>query len=116
MTDAAVLPTGFQPLEVFVDTWALVTSFERSRRRETSSLAQMRHFYDAFSPYLKDALAYLDGKGLAEFAPEDERLMALCLSLAHVTLAVEVQGEAEAQNALLRHEMRITRSTAERAT
>jgi len=115
MTDAAVLPGGFEPLQVFVDKWALATSFERSRERETSSLAQMREFYDAFAPYLNDALAYLDRKGLAEFTPADERLMALCLSLAHVTLAVEVQGEAEAQNALLRHEMRITRSTAERA-
>jgi hypothetical protein len=44
----------------------------------------------------------------------DERLMALCLSLAHVALAVEIQGEAEPENAACRHEMRITRTTAER--
>jgi len=40
--------------------------------------------------------------------------MALRLSLAHVALAAEVQGESGPENARYRHEMRITRTTAER--
>jgi len=115
MTLRSVLPAKFATLEPFVEKWALTTSRERSHERENSSLAEMRHFYDVAAPCLKDALAYLDAKSLDSFQPEDERLMALCLSLAHVTLAVEVQGEAEPQNAQYRHEMRITRTTAERA-
>jgi hypothetical protein len=114
MMTTSILPDGFAPLEAFVDRWALTTSLERSRRRETSSLAEMRDFYEACAPRLKDALAYLDSKRLADFDPMDERLMALCLSLAHVALAVEIQGEAEPENAACRHEMRITRTTAER--
>jgi len=60
-----------------------------------------------------DDLSHLDARSLAHFELNDERLIALCLSIAHVTLALEEQGEAEPQNALYRHEMQITHTTAE---
>ncbi|HKY82994.1 MAG TPA: hypothetical protein VJM09_16175 [Sphingobium sp.] len=107
------LPAGFAALEPFVATWVLPRSADRARQREASSADALRSFYNDASPLLGTALAYLDAKPGADQDDRDERLMLLCLSLAHVALAAELQKDAESENAMQRHHMRITRSSAD---
>ena len=67
----------------------------------------------AGQPLLAEALNYLDTKSLSAFDDADQRLMNLTLSLAHVSFAVEIQGDAEGRHAPLREKMVITRAPAD---
>lgn len=96
------LPQGFEALEPFVATWAIFGLAERDAMRGASTPDQRRAFYAAAADLLDPALDYLDAKPLASLAGPDQRLMNLMLSLAHVSLAEEVQHEDEARHARLR--------------
>lgn len=110
---AAMLPSGFETLEPFVATWAIEGSAARAAQRGARSPEERQAFYNAAGPELDRALTYLDGKPLDKLDPAEARLMNLMLSLAHVTLAIEVQKEDEAQLTNLTRYMRITRSPAD---
>ncbi|RJF91592.1 hypothetical protein [Sphingomonas cavernae] len=107
------LPTGFEVLEPFVENWALEGSANRANRRSTSTEAERSAFFEAGKPLLVPALALLDAKPLAEYDAGEQRLMNLCLSLAHIAQAVEVQGSDEASHTPHREAMRITRAPAD---
>jgi hypothetical protein len=62
---------------------------------------------------MDDALDYLDARTFVAFTDADRRLMNLMLALAHIALAVEIQGPDEAHSAPSRDRMRITRSVAD---
>lgn len=109
------LPAGFAALEPFVEGWALGTTAQRAARRSQSTPEERQAFFTAASPLLDAALDRLDAIGLAGFAPEDQRLMDLMLALAHIALAVEIQGPDEAASAQWRDRMRIDRSTADQS-
>jgi hypothetical protein len=113
MSEAVLLPPGFEDLEPFVPQWALSSAAERSAMRAASDQRTLGAFYHAAKPRLQDALNYLDGKPIADHGTQDDHLMKLMLSLAHVSLAVEVQSEAEPISARDRRHMRITRATAD---
>jgi hypothetical protein len=109
-----VLPSGFESLERFVDTWALSGADNRLQQRLATSDAQRADFFGAAMALLPAALDYLDSKPLHEHDEREERLMNLLLSLCHVALAVEIQGDDEAKHALARRHMTITRASADR--
>lgn len=113
MKETATLPAGFAALEPFVARWALGTTAERAALRSASTPEERDAFFTAASPLLDTALGHLDARPLGEFSPDDQRLMDLMLSLAHVALAVEIQGPDEAKSAPWRDRMRIHRSTAD---
>lgn len=106
----AGLPPGFEALEPFADTWAVAGAANRARCRTAGSEADRRAFYEAALPLLPIALAHLDAKPLDSFDEKEKRLMNLLLNLCHVSLAVEVQGDAEAKHAELRRHLRIVRA------
>lgn len=107
-----ILPEGFARLEPFVHRWALSGSAARAERRGASSREEREAFYEEGRALLGDALDHLDARGLHALDAADEKLMNLLLSLAHVSLAVELQKDSEAGHAELRQFMRITRSPA----
>ncbi|TCM20597.1 hypothetical protein EDF56_102258 [Novosphingobium sp. PhB165] len=113
---SAQLPSGFEALEPFVATWALATTAERAAMRSASSPEQRAAFFAAAAPLLDSALAALDGRAMADLAPQERRLMDLMYSLAHVALAVEIQGPDEIKSAPLRDRLHITRSATDRRT
>lgn len=106
------LPAGFAALEPFVDHWAVEGTANRARLRTTASDDARHAFFAAGQPLLAEALDYLDTKALSAFDEADQRLMNLALSLAHVSFAVEIQGDAEGRHAPLREKMVITRAPA----
>ncbi len=108
-----LLPDGFAALEPFVAEWALAGSATRAAQRNVSSAQSRQAFYDAGAPVLEQALEHLDAKPLAGQSEQDQRLMNLCLSLAHVALAIEALGSDEAAHAPARATMIITRTPAD---
>lgn len=109
----ASLPPGFETLEPFVGAWAVAGSNNRLQRRLTSSAAERLAFFEAAKDLLPSALSRLDQKPLAEFDDRETRLMNLLLSMAHVSLAVETQGDDEARHAEGARHMTITRAPAD---
>lgn len=107
------LPAGFETLEPFVNLWALEGTAARAARRGETSAQERQAFFDAITPCLTDALALLDSKPLGTHDKADRNLMNLCLSLAHVAQAVEMQGNDEDKHTPSRNAMRITRSVAD---
>jgi hypothetical protein len=86
------LPPSFHELESFVG-WALATERGRTARRQSSTIAEIKSFYDAMVTRLQEILDYLDGFTL-DNTPEDvRRLFLLTMSLAEVAPAVENFGQ-----------------------
>jgi hypothetical protein len=108
-----LLPSGFETLEPFVESWAIDGAAKRAHRRLVSSEAQRVAFFNAAKDLLPAGLAYLDRKPLHQFDEKEQRLMNLLLSLCHVAQAVEIQGDAEPGHALVRQHMKITRASAD---
>ena len=113
MTAARSLPAGFASLEPFADHWAIAGTAARAARRSASRAEEREAFFAAAAPLLDAALDYLDMRSLGTFTPAEQRLMDLMLMLAHVALAVEIQGPDEAASAPWRERMRIDRSAAD---
>lgn len=107
------LPAGFEALTPFVAGWALGTANERLQRRLASSEAERVAFFEAAKPLLADGLAYLDQTPLDRFDEKQTRLMRLLLGFAHVSLAVEVQGDDERKHAADARFITITRAPAD---
>jgi len=86
------LPSGFSDLERFAQ-WVLPTSVERNRKRLESSMDEINAFYNAMLPRLQEILAHLDQFSLQEMPQDARRLLFLSLSLAEVSIAVELFHE-----------------------
>lgn len=87
-----LLPICFSDLEQFAQ-WALPTSTERNRKRLGSSMDEINALYNALLPRLEEILAYLDQFSLEEMPQDARRLLFLSLSLAEVSIAVELFHE-----------------------
>jgi len=109
----ALLPAGFEALTPFVQFWAADTAAERAHCRDISDGASRADFYNAISELAPKALAHLDTKALHQLNESERRLMKLLLSFAHVSMAVELQRDAEPLHARNRPYMRITKATAD---
>jgi hypothetical protein len=102
------LPEGFAALEPFVDRWAVDGTAARALLRGTTDEAERSAFFAAAQPLLATALDRLDATPLAGFDAAEQRLMNLVLSVAHVSLAVEIQAADETRHARMRDRMVIT--------
>jgi len=109
----SMLPRGFEALEPFVAQWAIEGSNNRALQRDKSTEDERLRFYKVGAAALQSALGQLDGKPLSKLDESERRLLNLLLSLAHVALAVEAQGDAEAAHASARRHLPITRSPAD---
>jgi hypothetical protein len=83
------LPAGFEVLEPLVHDWVLPDAVARMGKRQASTIAELRRFYDAMLPLGETALAYLRRFPLGALPPEGERLLKLMLALAEAAPAVE---------------------------
>ncbi len=110
MTDAISLPEGFEVLEPFVERWAVDGAANRSRLRLDSAPEEREAFFHAASELAAPALELLDRKPLDQLDAAERRLMNLLLSLVHVSLAVEIQGDQEAFHARGARRIRINRA------
>jgi hypothetical protein len=87
--DEAGLPEGFETLEPFAADWILPDATARMAKRQASSIADIRRFYDAILPQGAAALDYLKQYELGALPDDGVRLLKLMLALAEVAPAVE---------------------------
>lgn len=104
------LPAGFEALEPFVENWAVKGAHNRLQARLNSTEQERVDFFQAGQMLVPTALELLDQKPLAQFNTEEDRLMDLVLSLAHVSLAVEIQRDDEPKHAQAARHMTIVRA------
>jgi hypothetical protein len=107
----SLLPKDFETLNPYVAKWAVDGTANRAALRGDSSHVERQSFYDAAAPLLTAALDHLDATPLNALDAAQQRLMALMLSLAHVSLAIEVQGLGEEKHRITRDEMIMSRSS-----
>lgn len=107
------LPAGFEPLQAFVPMWAGPTLASRDEARLGSTAEDRTAFYAVAGPLAPAALDHLEGRPLARFTAGERALMNLMLSLVHVALAVELQGDDEPIHAVGARHMPITRGHAD---
>jgi hypothetical protein len=86
------LPKHFAELEPFLG-WSLATERERTAKRQTRSMPEIKAFYDAMLPRLGEILNYLNGFSQEQIPDEVRRLFFLSLSLAEIAPAVENFGQ-----------------------
>ena len=85
----ALLPTEFSDLEPFARVWCLATERQRFAERMSSSIEDMRAFYDAMVPRAEEAIAYCDKFPLHEMPDDARHLLQLLYSLVMVSFPVE---------------------------
>src|SRR3546814_13025922 len=97
MTAAATIefPEVFEALERGSKLWgAMGSQNERYLQRQSSSLPELRYYYDAVTPRLNEIFDHLY-KFALESLPEPEALLfRTALGLTEVGMAVEVFGQA----------------------
>lgn len=107
------LPAGFETLQPFVSHWAIKGANRRLQQRLQSTDSERQAFFAAGQVLVPAALELLDQKPLNQFTAEEDRLMDLVLSLAHVSLAVEIQRDDEPLHAQAAKHMIINRATSD---
>lgn len=88
----ALLPARFGDLEKWM-AWSLATTQERSQKRQASSMADLKAFYDAMLARMDEVLPYLEQFPLDALPADATRLFYLTLSLAEVAPAIEQFGQ-----------------------
>ena len=108
------LPAGFEALEPFIDPWAIKGANNRLQQRLNSEDSERVSFFNAGKDLVPTALELLDQKPLHEFDEQEQRLMDLVLSLAHISLAVEIQRDDEPAHAQSARHITIIRASSDR--
>jgi len=88
----SLLPAQFHELEQWL-AWSLATEKERSAKRQASTMADIKVFYDAMLGRMEEVLPYLDQFSVDALPEDATRLFYLTLSLAEVAPAVEQFGQ-----------------------
>ena len=91
------LPEQFADLQRFID-WSLPKESERNHKRLTSTMDELRTFYDAMLLRIEAILDYLNQFPLDEMPEDAQRLMYLSFSLCEAAFAVEVYGQTTVLN------------------
>lgn len=90
LPDSGMLPPQFRDLEAYVADWDLPTESERNRRRLSSSITELRTFYDAIMSRMEEITAYLKQFPIDKQPEDARRLFYLSMSLAEIAMAVEL--------------------------
>ena len=93
-----VLPDEFQDLASWLD-WALEPERARTEKREASSMAEIRAFYDAVLPRLEEIIRHLEDFRDDDMPAPQHRLYLISLSLVEVANLVELYKRREAVEA-----------------
>lgn len=88
----ALLPAQFRDLEPWL-AWSLATEQERSRKRQASTMQDIKAFYDAMLARMEEVLPYVDQFPVDALPEDATRLFYLTLSLAEVAPAIEQFGQ-----------------------
>jgi len=85
-----ILPKQFEELNAFTEKWAKGTENDRQKARITSTSEELKAFYDAIMPRMKEILEFLDTYEYGKLPEEHQPLYWLAMSLAEVAPHVEL--------------------------
>jgi hypothetical protein len=88
----AQLPKEFAELERF-GTWIIPTSGERNRKRVTSTMSELKAFYEAMVKHIDRIVEYFKQFSMDEMPQDTKRLLHMALSFVEVSHAVELYGQ-----------------------
>ena len=86
----AALPPEFSALERYVQGWGQASSNARHHHRQTSSMTEIRTFYDDLQPRLESIFKYLDQFEVQSLPEPAKHLVYLLFGFIEAALAVEI--------------------------
>ena len=102
------LPRGFESLAHLAGEWAHATENARREKRATSSMLELRRYYDLVGPLVPAIADHLDTYTVdAPLPHRDRRLFQLAQMYMEVAWAVEFVGEPEEPGQVPRHRWHI---------
>jgi hypothetical protein len=88
---ARPLPEQFAELAPFVEDWAQPTERERYRKLHTSTIQELRAFYDAMLPRMDAILDWLDQFDVNELPPDARTLYELAMTFAETAHPIDLR-------------------------
>lgn len=101
------LPAGFEEFEEFVDYWDVPTSNDRWNRRAAADYGEIVRFYDAMTPRMEEATAFIEQYPLHEMPDDVGCLFRLLLALMQASLAVELHQASRIPHSPFPHTLKI---------
>jgi hypothetical protein len=101
------LPSGFEEFEEFVDYWGVDTSDARWTRRAAAGYDEILRFYDALTPRMEEATAYVERYPLHEMPADAACLFRLLLALMQAAIAVELHQASRVPHSPFPHALKI---------
>ncbi len=90
----SLLPEEFKELEPYID-WSLATEGERIRKRENTSMKEIKEFYTHMFQNLERTITYLNQYPYDEMPEEAQNLCNMTFSLVEVCNLVEMYKSLE---------------------
>ena len=84
------LPKQFSSLQPFAEEWSLATREERYHKRTSTSMDDIKAFYDAVLPQLDTMVEHLNQHPIKDLAPEQKNLLRMAFSAIEISRSVEV--------------------------
>lgn len=106
---SGLLPAGFAALEPFAATWGADSTNERMHARATSSMAEIRAFYETALQHAEAAMAHCEQFPLDTMPDDAARLYRIVLGLVQAAVAVELHGQPRAPGTPWPNSIRIER-------
>ena len=104
LTPDTSLPRGFESLAHLAGEWAHAAENARREKRATSSILELRAYYDLVGPLVPAIADHLDTFSVDAPLPDrDRRLFQLAQMYMEVAWAVELVGEPEEPGQIPRH-------------
>jgi hypothetical protein len=94
------LPENFKALSHLVREWSLSTEQERNRKRRSSSMEELRGFYEAMLPQMAAIGEHLSAFSLDDLPAPERRLLNLALAFMEVAPAIEVYSTPDVPAAI----------------
>lgn len=91
--DTRPLPAPFADLSTFVNDWALPSEQARFHKLHTTSLEELRRFYDAMLPRMDEILAYLNQYSLTAMPADAGTLFDLAITFAETAHPIDLKWD-----------------------
>jgi hypothetical protein len=85
------LPEQYAYLRPFIRDWALSTEKDRFHKLHTTSLADLKVFYDAMLPRMDDILDYLNQYTIGAMPPDARTLFDLAMTFAETAHPLDLR-------------------------
>jgi hypothetical protein len=84
------LPDGFEPLLPYVSEWSGLDETGVVKKRLSSSIEDLRAFYEAGQPLFPKILGYMKERPIGSLTPSENALFKLALALIEISYTFEI--------------------------